>query len=94
MTTNPPSLMIDLTILFFHRPFSTSAKETTKAKNSYEYDMRKFGKELRHYHADNVTLAAASHKKQINDSKQTLTFFGVGSHCQNGKVENRIKNNL
>ena len=40
---------------------------------------------------DNVTHAVASHKIEINDSKQVLSFCDVGRHHQNVKVENRIK---
>ena len=73
---------------FVHHQFSTSAEDTIKAKYTYEYDMRKYGKDVRHYHVDNGTHAVASCKKEISDSKQTLTFCGVGSHHQNGKAEN------
>ena len=53
--------------------------------------MRKCGKDVRKYHADNGTHAVASCKKEVSESKQTLTFCSVGSHHQNGKAENRIK---
>ena len=76
---------------FVHHQFSTSSEETIETKHAYEYDMRKYSEDVRHYHADNGTYAVASYKKEISVSKQTLTFCGVGSHHQNGKAENRIK---
>lgn len=70
---------------------STSATETILSKRAYEAELRKYGKEVRHYHADNGTYAVAQYKDEIEDKKQSLTFCGVGSHHQNGKAENRIK---
>ena len=69
----------------------TNAEETITAKLSYESDLRKHGKEVRHYHADNGTYTVARCKEEIENKKQTLTFCGIGSHHQNGKAENRIK---
>ena len=46
---------------------------------------------MRHYHADNGTYAVAKYREDIENSKQTLTFCGVGGHHQNGKAEKRIK---
>ena len=67
---------------FSHYPFSTSAEETIKSKHYYDCNLRKYGKEVRYYHAENGTFAVASLKKETNDSKKTLAFCGVGSHHQ------------
>ena len=76
---------------FVHHQESTSADDTILAKRAYEAELRKYGKEVRHYHADNGTYAVAQYKAEIEDKKQSLTFCGVGSHHQNGRAENRIK---
>ena len=59
---------------------SISVEDTIAAKRAYEAELRKYGKEVRHYHADNGTYATAKYKAEVEDSKQTLTFCGVGSH--------------
>ena len=38
-----------------------------------------------------MNYAVAQNQKDIEDSKHTLTFHGIRSHYQNGKVEKRIK---
>ena len=76
---------------FVHHQESTSADDTILAKRAYEAELRKHGKEVRHYYADNGTYAVAKYKEEIEDKKQSLTFCGVGSHYQNSKAENRIK---
>ena len=69
----------------------TKAGETITAKKAYESDLRKCGKEMRNYHADNGTHAVTRCKEEIENKKQTLTFCGVGRHHHNGKAENLIK---
>ena len=61
------------------------------AKRAYEAKLRKYGKEVRCYYADDGTCVVARHKAEIEDKKQSLAFCGVGSHYQNDKAENRIK---
>ena len=70
---------------------STNAEENVTANLAYESDLRKYDKEVRHYHDDNGTYAVAKHKEEIENKKQILTFCGVGIYHQNGKAENRIK---
>ena len=76
---------------FAYHQKSTSADDTIEAKRAFESEMRKYCKDVRHYHADNGTYAVAKYKNEISEQKQTLTFCGVGSHHQNGRAENRIK---
>ena len=46
---------------FVHNQTSTSAEETIKSKRAYEAELRKYGKSVRHYHAENVTYAVAKY---------------------------------
>ena len=64
---------------------STNADETITTKQACELDLRKHGKEVRHYHAENGARAVTKHEEQ------NLTFYEVRIHHQNGKSENRIK---
>lgn len=54
---------------FVHHQESTSADDATLAKRAYEAELRKHGKEVRHYHADNGTYAVAKYKEEIEDKK-------------------------
>ena len=71
---------------FVHHQQSTSVDYAIIEKRAYEAELRRYGKEVRYHHAENGTYAVAKHKKEIEDKKQSLTFFGVGSHRQNGKA--------
>ena len=77
--------------IFIYYQESTSAEETIVAKHTYKAELRKYGKEARHYYMDNRTYVVAKYKAEIEDKKQTLIFCGVGSNHKNGKAENRIK---
>ena len=46
---------------------------------------------MRHYHVGNRSNLVEKHKEDIENRKQTLIFFGVGSHNQNRKLDNFIK---
>ena len=50
---------------FVHHQTSTSADETIIAKRAYESELRKYGKEVRHYHDNNGMHAVENHKKEI-----------------------------
>ena len=76
---------------FIHHQESTLADDTILAKRAYEAELRKHGKDARHYHADNRTYAVAKHREEIEDKKQSLTFCRVGSYHKNGKAKNCIK---
>ena len=44
-----------------------------------------------HYHADNGLFDTKVFKSSVTKAQHTLSFFGVNSHNQNGKAEQRIK---
>ncbi len=46
---------------------------------------------MSHYHADNGRFADEGFVSDINDKGQEITFCGVGTHQQNGIVENKNK---
>ena len=54
---------------FVYDQESTSANKTILAKRAYKAELRKYSKEVRHYHADNGTYAVAKYKEEIENSK-------------------------
>ena len=50
---------------FSNHQSSTSADGTIKAKHDYEEEIRKYGKEVQHCHAENGTYDVAQHCKDI-----------------------------
>jgi hypothetical protein len=65
--------------------------ETLQAKAAFEHYADTFGVKITHYHADNGRFAERVWKDDIERRFQTLTFSGGGSHHQNGRAENRIR---
>ena len=55
---------------FVHHQESTSPDDTILAKRAYEAELRKCGKDVRHYYADNRTYAVTKYKEEIEDKKQ------------------------
>jgi hypothetical protein len=49
------------------------------------------GVESKAYHADNGQFADKGFRDDCTSSNQTITFYGVGSHHQNGIAECKIK---
>ena len=50
---------------YIHHQESTSADNTVIAKRAYEAQLRKYGKEARHCHANNGAQEVANHKEEI-----------------------------
>ena len=73
-------LMIDL-----------SLSETLLSKEALEKLMAKSRQTIKHYHSDNGRFADNGFTDSINQKDQNITFCGVGSHHQNGIVENNNK---
>ena len=57
----------DFTYVYYQG--STLSNDTITAKKVYEAKLRKYGKEVRHYHIDNRTYATAKYKVEVEDSK-------------------------
>ena len=76
---------------FSHHQESTNTEETITTKIVCASEIRKCDKEVRHHHADNSTCDITSHKEEIENKKQNITFCGVGIHYYNVKAKNRIK---
>ena len=66
--------------------------ETLLSKEALEKPIVQAGRTVKHYHSENVRFYDNSFINAINQKYQKISFFGVGAHHQNGKVEN--KNNI
>ena len=72
--------------IFAHHQETTSAEETTIAKQACESDLRKYVKKVTRYDAGNGTSPVVKYKEEIEDKKKTLTFCSVDIRHQNGKA--------
>jgi hypothetical protein len=76
---------------FVYLQQSTNAEETLNAKIAFETYARSHGVQVRHYHADNGRFAENAWLAHVEESRQSITFCGVGAHFQNGIAEKRIR---
>ena len=68
-----------------------SLSETLMDKEALEKLMGKSRRTVDYYHADNGRFSENGFIDAINQKYQKITFFGVGTHHQNGIVENKNK---
>ena len=64
---------------------------TLSGNTSFERWAAIFGVKFCRYHADNVIFSEYPSRSEIEDSNQTITFYGVGYHHQNAIVERKFK---
>ena len=60
------------------------------AKEMYERIAQTYGVRIHGYRADNGRFADKEWKQDCDEQHQSLTFYGVGTHHQNGITEKRI----
>ncbi len=65
--------------------------KTLLAKHAYRHFLASLGVESKAYYADNGRFADKGFRDGCTSSTQTIAFCGVGSHCQNGIDERKIK---
>ena len=70
---------------------STTQDETLGAKLSIENFFKQHGHNKKSWHADKGRYAEKDFKEAASFADQTITFYGVGSHHQNGIAELVIK---
>jgi hypothetical protein len=63
--------------------------ETLLAKRAYEKVLAQAGCTAKHYHANYGRFSDEGFHQDITDKGQSITFCGVGTHHQNGIIENR-----
>ena len=68
-----------------------SPSETLITKSEMEKIMAQSGQTNKHYHDDKSIFADNGFVDAINEKNQKLTFCGVGTHHQNGIIENKNK---
>ena len=47
---------------------------------------------INHYHADNDHFSDNAFQQAVKQEGQTITYYGVNAHFQNGKAEKRTRN--
>ncbi len=65
--------------------------KTLLAKSSFEWHANEGDVSINAYCTNNGCFADAGFQKAIKESNQSITFYAVGGHHQNGIVEQRIK---
>ncbi len=65
--------------------------ETILAKHAYERFLSSIGVTSKAYHADNGQFADKGFCDDCTSCNQAITFYGIGSHHQNGIAEQKIK---
>jgi hypothetical protein len=76
---------------YVHLHSTITSEETLKAKISFETLAASLGVSIKHYHADNGRFADNNFLKDIENKGQTVSYFGVNAHFQNGIAERRIR---
>ena len=70
---------------------SLDAEETIQAKNRFEREALSHGVVVRNYRSDNGAFTSKEFMTEAHESKQMITFSGVGAHHQNGVAERAIR---
>jgi hypothetical protein len=83
------NLYSNYTYVYLHAKITSD--ETVKAKKAFELHAESFGVKIKQYHADNGRFQDIAFKIHCEQQGQTLTFFGVTAHFQNGRAECRIR---
>ena len=79
----------DLTFVFLQKRLTS--KETVLAKKTFERYASIKGVRIQHYHEDNGCFADKVFVNHCQEENQTLTYYGVNAHFQNGVAEKKIK---
>ena len=69
---------------------STDAASTIQAKWAFEAYARALGVKIKHHHADNGVFNSQDILANIEQSRQTISFCGVGAHHQSGVAKSRV----
>ena len=75
---------------YIHLQCSTDTEDTILSKYAFEQLFLTNDVTVSSYMADNGRFAEKGYRDAIRNSKQTITYCGVGSHHQNGIVERHI----
>ncbi len=73
--------------VYVHLMQNLLLEETILAKHGYKQFLAAIGVTAKVYHADNGRFADKGFRDECTSSNQVITFFGVGSHHQNGFAE-------
>ena len=66
-------------------------EETLKALAAFEAYSHHRGVTMQHYHTDNGRFTDRQFMEATSSKYQTVSFYGVNAHFQNGRAEQRIR---
>lgn len=76
---------------YIHLQETLKANDTLQAKEAFERHCELFGIKIKQYHADNGRFEERAFIEDIQRKGQTITYFGVNAHFQNGIAKKRIR---
>ena len=86
------SLLLIMSVIYYvHLMKDLTLPETVLAKMAFKKLCARADRSVKHYHADNGWFSDTAFLPSCNNLNQTIEFCGVGTHHQNGIVENRNK---
>ena len=80
-----------ISYMYTHLQQDQTLIEYIKAKAAYERMAATFGIRVKKFHTDNGIFAEEGFKSDVSNINQTISYFGVGAHFQNGIAKAAIK---
>ena len=77
--------------IFNHLITGTTSAQTIASKHAYERIAQQHQVKIKAYHADNLRFNDNTFRGDCINSKQRLTFCGVGAHHQNAVADSKVK---
>jgi hypothetical protein len=77
--------------VYVHLMRDFTIDETLLAVKAFEKVLAQANRHVKHYHANNGAFTHKSFMEEVNHKDQKITFCGVGTHHQNGIIENKNK---
>ena len=70
---------------------SLYGEQTLTAKHAFEYHANSCGVAIKKYRADNGRFAEKSFRDDVQNVSQTIEYYAVGAHHQNGIIERHFQ---
>ncbi len=77
--------------VYVHLMRNFTLAEMLLAKCAYKKVLAQAGRTTKHYHANNCRFSNKDFHQDITDKGQSINFYGVDTHHQNGIIKNRNK---
>ena len=77
--------------MYTHLQRGQTLIKSIEAKATYERMAATFGIRVKKFHTEDGIFAEEGFKSDVSDNNQTISYFGVGAHFQNGIAKADIK---